>query len=526
MTKQSSFFKQPDGQGSEQGEKNDDAQAKKVINVARCSSGAVLGLYPRSTTSDINDRMDAALAYAVSKIEKSTQPHIKQSMSTGVEDVPPECAPRYIAIKEKENETRAQTTAREERQEDRDYEEVIRARQKKDEYIAQTMLGYQLLKTVLTPDAEQAMRDRGSRWVDMERATGMDRIFKFTKLYKEVANPTKTKSGVSTLNAVQLLKQALSINPDETGATSIAQIGEEVRQSCEAAANAGVYVSIESLEKTYMKKNKITTDKPTSDERAEGFTRASATQRTAMRAQLQKETGALVLMTTFRPYGQEGSFVQSVNNQYNITGDNPIEGKNIPGIVGMASRHSGTKSKPTPTAKQGDNGDGGKEESNTSKLCFASMGKEDETKERKSICISSDDVSRLAPDDKGRLWFDHTGKPFTCKNQKCKDAKKDLGHGGKLCPNKEDKENKEESTTSSGLAMATVASNQQAIQRVLFGADSGITLATFGGRKAGVGPAAAVSATIAPPAGPQECVGHQDATGLGKASKPFPSPFA
>ena len=176
---------------------------------------------------------------------------------------------------------------------------------------------------------------------------------------------------------MQLLKQALSINPDETGATSIAQIGEEVRQSCEAAANAGVYVSIESLEKTYMKKNKITTDKPTNDERAEGFTRASATQRTAMRAQLQKETGALVLMTTFRPYGQEGSFVQSVNNQYNITGDNPIDGKNIPGIVGMASRHSGTKSKPTPTAKQRDDGDGGKEGPAT-KLCFTSKGKEDD----------------------------------------------------------------------------------------------------------------------------------------------------
>ena len=150
-----------------------------------------------------------------------------------------------------------------------------------------------------------------------------------------------------------------------------------MRQSCEAAANAGVYVSIKSLEKAYMKKNKITTDEPTSEERAAGFTRASAAQVAAMRAQLQKETGALVLMATFAPHGQAGSFVESVNNQYNITEVNPIAGKNIHEIVGMASRHSGTKSKPTPTAKQRDDGDGGKEGPAT-KLCFTSKGKEDD----------------------------------------------------------------------------------------------------------------------------------------------------
>ena len=48
-------------------------------------------------------------------------------------------------------------------------------------------------------------------------------------------------------------------------------------------------------------------------------------------------------------------------------------------------------------------------------------------------------------------------------------------HGGKLCPNKE---NKEESTnyetTSSGLLMAPVASSNQAIQKVLLGDNTGV----------------------------------------------------
>ena len=45
-------------------------------------------------------------------------------------------------------------------------------------------------------------------------------------------------------------------------------------------------------------------------------------------------------------------------------------------------------------------------------------------------------------------------------------------------------------------------------------------------KKAGVGPVPAVSANDAPPTGPQECVGQEDAKGLGQASKSSKSPFA
>jgi len=55
----------------------------------------------------------------------------------------------------------------------------------------------------------------------MEKATYTDRIFKFLKLYKKVANPKE----VATLRAVKLLKRALSTSKDDLGAQSTAQLG-------------------------------------------------------------------------------------------------------------------------------------------------------------------------------------------------------------------------------------------------------------------------------------------------------------
>ncbi|EJK46989.1 hypothetical protein THAOC_34320, partial [Thalassiosira oceanica] len=87
----------------------------------------------------------------------------------------------------------------------------------------------------------------------------------------------------------------------------------------------------------------------------------------------------------------------------------------------------------------------------------------------------------------------------------------------KLCPNKDNKD--EDATTDGGLALTTVSRSNQATQQVLFG---GVAV----GRKAGVGPVSAVSVNDAPLAGPQECVGKENETGLGQASKPLKSPFA
>ena len=103
----------------------------------------------------------------------------------------------------------------------------------------------------------------------------------------------------------------------------------------------------------------------------------------------------------------------------------------------------------------------------------------------------------------GHLWFNPMGKPFKRKNKTCMDGKKNLGHGSKLCPNKENKAH----TSKFGGGKA--------------GVDPAHTR-----RNAGVGPAAAVSANHAPPTGPQECVGQEDATGQGEASKSSLSPFA
>jgi len=52
----------------------------------------------------------------------------------------------------------------------------------------------------------------------MEKATDMDCIFKFLKLYKKVANPKEIAFGVATLQAVKLLKHALSTSQDDLGA--------------------------------------------------------------------------------------------------------------------------------------------------------------------------------------------------------------------------------------------------------------------------------------------------------------------
>ena len=95
------------------------------------------------------------------------------------------------------------------------------------------------------------------------------------------------------------------------------------------------------------------------------------------------------------------------------------------------------------------------------------------------------------------------GKPFKCKNKTCVDGKKNLGHGSKLCPNKENKAHT--SKFGGGKAGVDPAHTRQ---------------------NTGVGPVAAVSANHAPPTGPQECVGQEDATGLGEASKQSLSPSA
>lgn len=97
------------------------------------------------------------------------------------------------------------------------------------------------------------------------------------------------------------------------------------------------------------------------------------------------------------------------------------------------------------------------------------------------------------------------GKPFKRKNKTCTGGKKNLGHGSKPCPNKE---NNEVNTTKK------------------FGGGKAGVYTAHTRRNAGVGPAAAVSANHAPPTGPQECAGQEDATGLGEASMPSRSPLA
>ncbi|EJK48009.1 hypothetical protein THAOC_33231, partial [Thalassiosira oceanica] len=61
---------------------------------------------------------------------------------------------------------------------------------------------------------------------------------------------------------------------------------------------------------------------------------------------------------------------------------------------------------------------------------------------------------------------------------------------------------------------------------ILFGGGKAGVGISHTSQKAGVGPVPAVSANDAPPTGPQECVGQDDATRLGQASKSSKSLFA
>mmetsp|Transcript_5021 Transcript_5021/g.11345 ORF Transcript_5021/g.11345 Transcript_5021/m.11345 type:complete len:280 (+) Transcript_5021:175-1014(+) len=138
------------------------------------------------------------------------------------------------------------------------------------------------------------------------------------------------------------------------------------------------------------------------------------------------------------------------------------------------------------------------------------------------------------------LRLDTTGKPFTCKNQACVDAKKDLGHGVKKpCPKKGNKEENagvrdlnhqlEESRTQKNkyVAMKFVGGKvKEKSVTILFGGGKAGVGISHTSQKAGVGPVPAVSANDAPPTGPQECVGQDDATRLGQASKSSKSLFA
>ncbi|EJK57704.1 hypothetical protein THAOC_22220, partial [Thalassiosira oceanica] len=162
--------------------------------------------------------------------------------------------------------------------------------------------------------------------------------------------------------------------------------------------------------------------------------------------------------------------------------------------------------------------------------------------------------------DKEGLRFDTIGKPFTYV-----DAKKDLGHGGKKpCPKRGNKEENagvrdlnhqlEESRTQKNKSVAMKFAGGKGKEKsvamkfvggkvkeksatILFGGGkAGVGTSHTGGnagvdaahtsQKAGVGPVSAVSANDAPPTGPQECVGQDDATRLGQASKSSKSLFA
>ena len=512
-----SFFDQASGQRSDQGEKKDtsDAQEKRVIAVTRCSPSAVLGLFAKGTPLEVTDKIRAAEGYALSKVEKSSQPFLRESLSTGVVHLPEDCNPTYVTIKPRNNETEEQQTAREDKQEDRNYEEEMRATKSRQEYNAQALLAYQTFRSLLTSDAEQAMKDQGAKWAAMELAKDVDRVLKFIKLYKEVAIPPETKTGVTTIHAMTLLKRAMETNQDKLGVKSISRLGEEVTQRMEAVSGAGVYISIAPVEEAYLKKKKLTVDEPTSSEGQAGYTRASAADLEAMREQLQKETGGLVFMTSLSKHGPAGSFYDAINNEANLTGTNAVEGKTITQLVGMASRHSGDKRKPPkPKKPHDDASDDEKQEADFFKLAFTTTGKESDKGDNGPTCLQRDDVDRLAPDKKNRLWFDRQGKPFKCMNQACIDAKKNLGHSFKLCPNKEPKKDdkEEDATTGSGLALATVNTSNQAVIRTLFGdaaisnkTNTGFGLTTagstndpipassaawkFGGGKAGVGTA-------------------------------------
>ncbi|EJK53592.1 hypothetical protein THAOC_26941, partial [Thalassiosira oceanica] len=430
MTKHQSFFEQPGGQGSDQGRRDtDDGQIRKVVTVTRCDRGAVLTLNGRSTASEINNRVLAATSFATSKADKDSRTTHKRVIADRTAGTPrglhsegsKEPGPAQRADAARVPGARVTTHA---------------GSRAGDEEPGRKMGGH-----------EEGKRNKANP-------------HKFIKLYKEVANPTETRAGASLLHRMRLIKHALGTNQDELKLRSGAQLGEEVRQRAEAARDAGVYIVFDQMEKAYMTSKLLTWGDPTTQEQAAGYSRITADQLAAMREQTQKEVEGLIFTTSLSKYGVEGDFVDALNNRANLSGDDPLIGTTLVELVGMLSRHSGSKPKPKVGAKQGE------KVVADDRLALTTAGEKDD-KGGKITCIEGDIVCRIAPDTKGRLWFDSTNKLFRCSNKACKDAKKDLGHGIKNCPNKENKE--EDATTDDGLALATVSHSNQAIKQVLFG---------------------------------------------------------
>ncbi|EJK58593.1 hypothetical protein THAOC_21271 [Thalassiosira oceanica] len=434
-----SFFEQPGGKGSDQGKRDtDDGQIRKVVTVTRCDKGAVLTLNGRSTTSEINNRVLAAISFATSKADNAPR---RQAVGLG-----PRGGPQG-------------------------------SRKNLDQHNLQTLLVFQAGTQVTThaggragdEEPRRKMGDHG----EGERNKTTPQVH---QALQGGGKPHGDKGRGDHATLHEAMKHALGTNQDELKLRSGAQLGEEVRQRVEAAADAGVRVVIDRVEEAYMTSKLLSWDDPTNEEQTAGYSRITANQRTAMREQTQKQVEELIFTTSLAEYGTEGGFVDALNNKANLSGTDPFIGKTIVELTGCSAVT------PAPSRDQ------------------------------------------KWPSSKAR-----TAPVRRCSNKVCKDAKKDLGHGVKNCPNKENKE--EDATTDGGLALATVSRSDQAIQRMLFGgaAAGGGTTTGFGltteargnpspasgfardfwGGKAGVGPVSAMSANDVPSTGPQESVGVQ-----------------
>ena len=162
-------------------------------------ASAVLHVGDRHSQTSLAENVAAAVTHAAEKVDKKARARIMESLELGKAVFPRNTTPRPYQVPKKDPETDEDKVKREDRQLELNADAQEKALEAMDQYDDQCLLFVQQLKELSTSDTVQAMKNEAVLYEAMVNATGPERVLKFRALYKKVARPSDTQSGILTL---------------------------------------------------------------------------------------------------------------------------------------------------------------------------------------------------------------------------------------------------------------------------------------------------------------------------------------
>ena len=173
-----------DWNGRKDGDPEGGYQKARVAAKMSCPEAAVLHIGDRHSQTSLKDNFEAAMAFAVDKLDKKAQPHIIESLATGTPAYPRNTMPRVYTLKAADGEKEDEKTRRLERQRELEIKADADANENMDEFCDQCLRGRQVFTGLSTTDTLQGMKDEAELFEKMMGAVGPETLLRFRSLYK------------------------------------------------------------------------------------------------------------------------------------------------------------------------------------------------------------------------------------------------------------------------------------------------------------------------------------------------------